>query len=330
MLLQEIRIALHLVAISTVYAAHAKSQKALALLSFQASPHRLLADISRMKDSTEARKKRRFTKFQTSKIEMSVEKFEALDDVADLVSFADGAHKGGLNVTATWPPEAVLRIIAPLLNRPPKDWPCESRRIELLERLLVDETSAPRRVREFLQGPLLKYHTHWRVPSKSCLWQAHVTHSLNSILPIIKPMVDKPSKEWTGSEVEAAVQLLGGGPSLDGREATPEADDAWWQFVDKWSDFLCENPAVKRRVDPFWVFIDVLGAAPPPALAGVLARFPPVAGAAVGAGPGLNGSPYVLPFGTRDSARHFIGWLQGSVPGLRAWLTSNVVAPVYY
>jgi hypothetical protein len=266
----------------------------------------------------------------TSKNNMSVEQFETLDDVADLVAFADGAHKNGLDVTAAWPPEAALRIIGPLLNRSPKDWPCESRRIELLERLLLDEASAPRQIREFMRGPLIEYHANWRVPSNSCLWQAHVTHSLNSVFPIIKPMVDKPSKEWTDTEVEAAVQLLGGGPSLDGREATPEADDAWWRFVDKWSDFLCENPAIKRRVDPFWVFIDVLGVAPPPALAGALAGFPPVAGAAAGAGSGLNGSAYVLPFGTREDARHFIGWLQGSVPGLRAWLTNNIVAPVYY
>ena len=143
-------------------------------------------------------------------------------------------------------------------------------------------------------------------------------------------MVDKPIKEWTDSEVEAAVQLLGGGPSLDGREATPEADDAWWSFVDKWSEFLCENPAIKRKVDPFWVFIDVLGVAPPPALAGALAAFSPVPGAAAAAGPGLNGSAYVLPFGNLGDARHFIGWLQGSVPGLRAWLINNIAAPVYY
>jgi hypothetical protein len=220
-----------------------------------------------------------------------------------------------------------MRIISPLLHRSPKEWPCE-----LLERLLVDEESVPKSAQSFMQGPLLEYHANWRVPSRLCLWQAHVTHSLNGVYSVIKPMVDKPSSEWTEGEVEAAVQLLGlgGGPSLDGRGVSQEADDAWWRFVDKWSKFLVEHPAIQRRVDPFWVIIDLLGVSAPPALAGALAGFPPASGLAVGPGPGLNGSAYFLPFAAGADARHFIGWLQASVPGLRARLTKNVSAPVFY
>ncbi len=141
---------------------------------------------------------------------LSVAQFGELEDVADLVEFADRAHSSGIDVTATWPAEAVTRIISPLLHRSPKDWPCESRRIELLETLLVDEDSIPKSAQSFMQGPLIEYDANWRVPSSVCLCQSHVTHSLNSVYPVMKPMVDKPSSEWTEGEVEAAVQLLGG------------------------------------------------------------------------------------------------------------------------
>ena len=99
--------------------------------------------------------------------------------------------------------------------------------------------------------------------------------------------------------------------------------------MEKWEAFVYKNPAILRQVDPFYVILDVFGAPPPAALAGAIAAFPPAGSAFSGPGPGLNGSPYILPFARLEHATNFVGYIQHACPGLRAWVTKNIVAPLH-
>lgn len=169
----------------------------------------------------------------------------------------------------------------------------------------------------------------WENVGDNCLWQANVTYSMKTILDVVAPMIHKASKDWTDSEIESAVQVLGGGPSIEAAGASNEEMSDWGIFVEKWETFVYQNPAILRRVDPFYVIIDVFGAPPPAALAGAVAAFPPAGSAFPGPGPGLNGSPYILPFARLEYASYFVGHIQNSCPGLRAWVTRNVMAPIH-
>ena len=128
------------------------------------------------------------------------------------------------------------------------------------------------------------------------------------------------------------VQVLGGGPAIDAQGATPEADSTWWQFYDKWEEFLINNPAIKRRVDPYCVFINVIGQIPPPGLDVSFQQYQPrnVIGALRALSPPVNGCLYVRSFSTQAAASHFVGWMQSRFAGLRAWVTKGGAMPVYY
>ena len=80
---------------------------------------------------------------------------------------------------------------------------------------------------------------------------------------------------------------------------------------------LVPNPAIKKRVDPFWVVIDVLGVSAAPALAVADAGFPPTPFGAVSVGPRLNGSAYILPFAAPRCQAPFSTPIPSAGRGLR-------------
>jgi hypothetical protein len=230
---------------------------------------------------------------------------------------------------ATWSSAAVSRIIAPLVNLSPEHWPLQSRRVELLGIFPVnDEDSTPEN-QKFIDGPLAEYLEKWENVPENCLWQADVTHSLKHILNVVASMIHKATKDWTASEVESAVKLLGGGPSIEAAGSSSKELSDWGIFLEKWESFVYDNPAILRRVDPIYVIIDVFGAAPPAGLAAAIAAFPPAGSVVPGPGPGLNGSPYILPFARLEHATCFVGYIQLACPGLRAWVTRSIVAPFH-
>ncbi len=251
---------------------------------------------------------------------------ESLEDIEDLVQFAK-AHED--DSFASWSAAAVSRIIAPLLNLPPEHWPLQSRRVELLGILPVDGEDSTPENQNFIEGPLAEYIDKWENVGENCLWQANVTYSIKHILNVIASMIHKAIKDWTHSEIESAVQVLGGGPSIEAAGASNEELRDWGIFVEKWEAFVYKNPSILRRVDPLYVILDVFGAPPPAALAGAIAAFPPAGSAFPGPGAGLNGSPYILPFARLEHATYFVGYIQLACPGLRAWVTKNVVAPLH-
>ncbi len=255
---------------------------------------------------------------------------ESLEDVADLVEFSNQAYENPKIVS--WTVNDAMRIIRPFIGLSPRDWPTESERMQLLLSLKVPVSTAPKELLDFMSGPLEEYEAKWMFPVDGCLSRAHITISLNDIFSVIKPLAEKESCAWTAEEVENVVQVLGGGPAIDGHGATPEADSAWWQFYDKWEPYLINNPAIKRRVDPFCVFINVMGGIPPPGLDASLQQYPPhnVARVVRALGAPVNGCLYVRSFSTLAAATHFVGWMQSRFADLRAWVTKGGAMPVYY
>jgi hypothetical protein len=256
--------------------------------------------------------------------ELTVSEFESLSDVEDLAQFARA------NPNGSWSRNDIERIVSPLLLRAPQDWPTCSCRVALLDKLTTDVNALPRRLKKFLDGPLEEYHLKWRRPKNDCLHRANLTLNLDDLVPVIGPMSNKDISLWTPAEIESAVALLEGAPSLDAGGSTSEARSTWWRFEEKWQSFLCENPAIMRRVDPVWVIINVMGVVPPAGLAAAIAAFPPLGSPSPRPGPGLNGCPYMLPFPTIEDATCFVGYLYRAVPGIRAWITRNIAAPAYY
>ena len=264
---------------------------------------------------------------------ISAVEFESLDDVADLVEFSKHADKNPKVVS--WTVNDAMRIIRPFIGLAPQDWPTESERVQLLLSLEVPDSKAPKELLDFMSGPLEEYEAKWMFPVDGCLSRAHITISLNDIFSVIKPLAEKEWCAWTEDEVENVVQVLGGGPAIDAQGVTPEADSAWWQFYDKWEQYLINNPAIKRRVDPYCVFINVMGKIPPPGLDASFQQYPPrnVVAALRAAGalsPPVNGCLYVRSFATQAAASHFVGWMQSRFADLRAWVTKGGAMPVYY
>jgi hypothetical protein len=254
------------------------------------------------------------------------DQLESLEDIQDLVKFAEAHENDSLT---SWSAAAVSRIIAPLLNLPPEHWPLQSRRVELLGMRPVDDEDSTPEIHNFIEGPLAEYVEKWENVGDNCLWQADVTYSIKHILTVVAPMVHKATKDWTHSEIESATKVLGGGPSIEAAGASSEEMTDWEIFAEKWETFVYQNPAILRRVDPFYVIINVFGAPPPAALAGAIAAFPPAGSAFPGPGPGLNGCPYILPFGRLEHANYFVGHIQNACPGLHAWVTRNAFAPLH-
>ena len=96
---------------------------------------------------------------------------------------------------ATWSEAAVSGIIAPLLNLPAEHWPLQSRRLELLGNLPVDEEVSTPEYQKFVEGPLADYIEKWENFGDNCLWQADVAHSIKHILNVAAPMVHKATKD---------------------------------------------------------------------------------------------------------------------------------------
>ena len=251
---------------------------------------------------------------------------DLLEDIQDLVKFAKAHENDGFT---SWSAAAASRIIAPLLNLPPERWPLQSRRVELLGNLPVDDEDTTPEIENFIEGPLAEYIEKWEKVGDNCLWQADVTYSIKHIMSVVAPMVHKATKDWTHSEIESAIQVLGGGPSIEAAGASGEEMRDWAIFDEKWETFVYQNPAILRRLDPIYVIINVFGAAPPVALAGAIAAFPPAGSTFPAPGPGLNGCPYLLPFLNMEHATYFVGYIQNACPGLHAWVSRNLHAPFH-
>ncbi len=82
------------------------------------------------------------------------DQLESLEDIKDLVQFAKDHENDSFSF---WPNSAVSRIVKPLLNLPPEQWPLQSRRVELLGNLPVNDDELTAENQKFMEGPLAEY-----------------------------------------------------------------------------------------------------------------------------------------------------------------------------
>ena len=254
---------------------------------------------------------------------MSIADIEAMDDISDL---RDAPLPSAGSVS--WSVKDFRRIIAPFLNRAPKDWPPGSLRIELLSSreypphnaLCLEEIT-------FLVSSLRNYEENYR-DSPGCWRYDSLSVPVQDLHEIVKPLIEAGVSNWTPALIEPAVEILRGRNSVDSRNATAEALEAWWTFQELWVPYVTEHPDLQRKLDPYFIVLDI-GGGVPAGLQGHIANYPP-AGCAFGAPVPLNGSNFVFASPSRQAAAHFVGTLQVNMPGLRAWITQgNIAAPTY-
>jgi hypothetical protein len=218
--------------------------------------------------------------------------------------------------------------VAPLMTLDPKDWPIRSERIDLLDRkYIAEDTIAGKALKDFLERDLVVYNESFRYPAKGCLRTDSPAVHVDILNPLLTPLMDAPSSKWSEAAVEALVKELAGRSEIICVDATPGAVDNWFDFLTMWEPYVHAHPDIARRLDPFYVIIDVFGVVAPATLAPAIASYPPVGSTAPALTPGLNGSAYVIPFAALGDARHFVGFIQGRVNGLRAWITSGNITP---
>jgi hypothetical protein len=269
----------------------------------------------------------------------TISDYESLADIHDLRDDAKSC-------LSCWTKAEVARIIEPFLDKHPALWAMDSKRIELLERRLYPKMKRTdvnyKKSIHFFEYSLTEYNQHYRYPSVGCLRRDEPCIHLNDIYPLIQPLLEcSSSAQWevlqiltaNGEEVSAldrVITFLKGRTAIDGRGVTGEADEAWWKFVPLWENYVVSRPWLQRILDPYWVTINIIGVAPSPGLEEAIAAYPPVGSNAPALLPPHPGNNFVIPFGTAQDARQFIGFLQGQCPGVTAFLTGNIVAPVIY
>jgi hypothetical protein len=120
--------------------------------------------------------------------------------------------------------------------------------------------------------------------------------------------------------------------TLDMSMSSREATLVYRKFYPAWTQYLAHNPGVAAALDPYFVFAAVGGVALPATFLPAIAAYPTpgTANVVLAAPVGINGANYAWQFATHNEAAHFIGWMQGSNPGLHLWMLNTVIPVEFY
>jgi len=227
-----------------------------------------------------------------------------------------------------WNEEQAREILGPLFHQPVEQWNnnislLTGQRISLLCKLGVDLQSCSSGMKEFMMNTFPKYICP-QIQAKPYP-QGEVMAS--ALKPFLLPLAKKEYESWTPEEVDPIVNLLQG-------KASVIADD--FQAATLYQNF-CQYcamyPEISKRIDPFVLIAAVGGAALPGPWAAALVAYPNAAVlVAPPLPPTMNGHAYAWNFGAAglDVVTHFIGFMQGAVPGLHFWLINAAAPPIYY
>lgn len=247
-----------------------------------------------------------------------------------------------------WTMTQLIQIVTPLYQPGPEEISQEeiAARIELLDMSDIDyeklEYDDPEML-EFLEGPFQQMAANASLLSSCEFSKDKPTVTVDELYPAFKPLLQKPSNQWSSNEVDALVKLLIGRMSVDARGSNSTAVDNWNEFSIVWEEYLEQFPIVKRKLDPVFVIADIGGSAFPPNFLSSLKVYPSgkykvccnsLVGPLPALSEGLNGSKYFWAFpGTpagHKRAQHLIGYLQGANVGLHLWkFTANHI-PTYF
>ncbi|CAI2172966.1 18252_t:CDS:2 [Funneliformis geosporum] len=139
----------------------------------------------------------------------------------------------------------------------------------------------------------------------------------------------KPTSKWKDRDVLPITKFLAGRNAIDGTGENLEGANAFANISQDLTTYILEHSKNRAMTNFVYVVIDLSS---PNALPTNLNLYPPA------------GSPHpvLIPFagtnhifvfngtGSTAAAQHFIGWLQGSQPGIRAFVFHTSCAATFY
>ncbi|CAI2180687.1 20250_t:CDS:2 [Funneliformis geosporum] len=144
-------------------------------------------------------------------------------------------------------------------------------------------------------------------------------------------LLRKPSSSWTKEDVTPIAKLLAGRPAVDGAGENFEGAQLYASICEDFATYLYKNPDIRAIVDPLYVVADLStvnvtipaniyppGGNPPPPTAPLVGLL------------GINHAWIFNGRGALGQAQHFIGWLQGTLPGIRVLVFTSPNPVLYY
>jgi hypothetical protein len=149
------------------------------------------------------------------------------------------------------------------------------------------------------------------------------------LLEPVTNLSKKSASEWKDHDVLPLAEILAGRISIDGTGENRQGANAFGKIGSDLTTYIFTHPKIRSIIDPVYVVVDLTtahGNAAPD-----LTNYPPGSPhLAVATHPGVN---HVYTFngpGATDDAQHLIGWLQGTNPGIRAFVFHTGFPTVLY
>jgi hypothetical protein len=224
-----------------------------------------------------------------------------------------------------WTPAQVRAIAGPSFHTVPHKWDMEiDERLKILFLLPVKPTRGDSELTSFLLSANFR-----RIDEEGndCVLTRSESASTEEIYPAIKNLSNN-WLIWTDSQVDFVVKSISGIPCFDARKGSPISNQAYLNFGEVWSEYLAFHPEIMRKVDPYKVSADIVNIGLTDEFMNAVKDYPPE-GSLHQNPQHLNSSDYHWYFMNRHDAEHFIGFMQGRIPGLRFWITQTSYPPLY-
>ncbi|PKK61791.1 hypothetical protein RhiirC2_760319 [Rhizophagus irregularis] len=139
-------------------------------------------------------------------------------------------------------------------------------------------------------------------------------------------LAKKPASKWKEQDVKPLADILAGRVAIAGTGENQQGAQALGMISADLTEFALSHPKIRSIIDPIYVIVDLTTCknAPPN-----INNYPPPGSphVALVIFPGTN---HVFSFNNESSAQHFVGWLQGSTPGIRVLVFHTGHAAVIY
>lgn len=147
------------------------------------------------------------------------------------------------------------------------------------------------------------------------------TVTADSLSPLFK-LLKKNVEKWDDADSDLLLQYLGNVARVDAMQSTTSAIDSYCELLQKLSAFYARRPDIKAKVDPELVIFDLssvgLNQSAYITQLAIYALPPHFGSMPPAVNPGPIGTVFAMP--NLPAANHFIGWMMGTVPALRATL----------
>ncbi|RIA80044.1 hypothetical protein C1645_839392 [Glomus cerebriforme] len=136
-------------------------------------------------------------------------------------------------------------------------------------------------------------------------------------------LAKKPASKWKEEDVKPLADILAGRVAIDGTGENLQGAQALGMISADLTEFALSHPKIRSIIDPVYVVIDLNTGRPN------IINYPP-AGSPYGALSVFPETNHVFSFNNEPAAQHFVGWLQGSTPGLKVLVFHTLHGAVIY